>query len=501
MQQERRVSIRWPKVTGIRPLSPFARHYRDPVSNNSEKCLTGETALIAGGGRGIGLAIATELARVGASVALVARSADELSAARRAVERVGGSVVAHRADVTDETAMADVIESVRGTLGPVTILVNNAGAIGPIAPFGESALDQWWRCVEVNLRGPAVCAHLVVHDMIARGRGRIINLVSGAGTASFTYFSAYVASKTAVVRWTESVAAELAPYGVKVFAMEPGTVVSAMSNFSVNSPEGRRWIPWFKGIFDAGLDSPMARIAERALDLAKGNADELSGRYIPLTESLEELVASAPLIRQNTLYSLRIARLPQPAERSAALRAVRALSEAASPSVIRLRRRLPVSVEEGFGLWRDGETVASWFLPLAEAEWTERPTMELRGGGKFDLRMSVRGERYHIYGEVITASPDEGITLDWNWDSSAPTLRSGSGTTVRVEFISRRGGVDVVINHDALPDEIVRDAYVRGWRRCLEGMDRVVDLVLQRREPGHAPDAGLANSGETQRMT
>ncbi|HMA03042.1 MAG TPA: SDR family NAD(P)-dependent oxidoreductase, partial [Gemmatimonadaceae bacterium] len=170
--------------------------------------------LITGGARGIGLAIATAFARAGAAVALVARTTNELAEAKRAIERVGGVVEAYRADVTDQAMMTGVIEALRDSLGPVTILVNNAGLVEPIGPFGESGLDEWWRCVEVNLRGPVICTHLVMHDMIAHGRGRILNIVSGAGIASLTYLSAYVAGKTALVRWTECIAAELAPYGV-----------------------------------------------------------------------------------------------------------------------------------------------------------------------------------------------------------------------------------------------------------------------------------------------
>ena len=446
------------------------------VSNDGNGLLRGETALITGAGRGIGLAIATAFARAGAQVALVARSADELSAAARAVERIGRGVMARTADVTNQAAMAEVINDARAALGPITILVNNAGSIGPIGPFGEPPLADWWRCVEVNLRGPAVCTHLVVDDMMARGRGRIINIVSGAGTASFTYFSAYVASKTAVVRWTESIAAELAPYGVQAFAMEPGTVMTAMSNFSVTSPEGRRWIPWFKGMFDEGLDSPMDRVTERALQLAAGTADALSGRYIPLTESLDDLVANESSIRRDSLYSLRIARLNNSAAsaRSVALREVRRLSELASPSVVRLCRRLPVTAHEAFELWSDGDAVASWFFSPGEATWIERPTMEPHEGGQFSLTLSAGGDRFQIYGAVKAVAPGIGLTLEWNWESTSPIVGSGKDTTVSVGFVPAREGVDVVIVHEALPNSTVRDAYIRGWRRCLAGMHRVV---------------------------
>jgi NAD(P)-dependent dehydrogenase (short-subunit alcohol dehydrogenase family)/uncharacterized protein YndB with AHSA1/START domain len=434
--------------------------------------LHGETALVTGAGRGIGLAIATAFADAGAAIALVARSETELDAARRAVERSGGPVAAHRADVTDAAAMAGVVDQVRESLGSISILVNNAGTITPIGPFGGEPFDDWWRGVEVNLRGPTLCTHLVLEDMMARGRGRIINLVSGGGTVSFTYFSAYVASKTAVVRWTESVAAELAPYGVRVFAMEPGTVATAMSNYSVTSPQGRRWIPWFKKMFDLGLDSSMERVVDRAIDLAAGRADPLSGRYIPLTEPLEDLVANASRIQQDTLYSLRIGRLPS-APPSVALRELRALGEKASASVVRLGRRLPLTPGEAIDLWRDGNAVASWFLPPSDAQWIESPVVEPHPGGRFNLHLSAGGNWFRINATFVAVAPDTGIELQWSWQSSSPILGSGHDTKVNVSFGPARGGVDVTVTHDGLPNETVRDAYIRGWRRCLDGMLRV----------------------------
>jgi NAD(P)-dependent dehydrogenase (short-subunit alcohol dehydrogenase family)/uncharacterized protein YndB with AHSA1/START domain len=393
-------------------------------------------------------------------------------------------VIARQADVTDEPAMADVVEEVCDRLGPITILVNNAGSIGPIGPFGESRFDEWWRCVEVNFRGPAVCTQLVINDMMARGRGRIINVVGGAGTASFTYFSAYIAGKTAVLRWTEALAAEVAPYGVQVFAMEPGTVLTDMSSFSTTSAQGRRWSPWFKGIFDAGLDVPMERVTDRALDLAAGKGDALSGCYIPLGEDLENLAAKVPQIRRDVMYSLRIARLPEATttSRVIAMRAVRRLSEIASPSTVQLCRRLPATPREAFALW-SGDAVASWFLPVG-GEWTEPPMMEPRSGAGFSLRMTARGEKYYIRGTVIAGEPGERLTLEWGWASSSPVLGSHSGTVVAVQFLPARGEVDVVITHEGLPSEAVRDAYIRGWRRCLEGMARVV--------AGYQHDAGVS---------
>lgn len=463
----------WPIPTAIRRFSPGPEGLASKPVKADGPILGGETALITGAGRGIGRAIAEAFAREGAAVALVARSARELEDAARAIQRAGGTVCAHPADVTDERSMTAVVESVRAKLGPVSILVNGAGTIEPIGPFGESPPDDWWRCVEVNLRGAALCAHLVVHDMASRGRGRIINIVSGAGILGSLYFSAYSAGKTALVRWSEILAGELAPYGVRVFAMEPGTVATAMSGTSRRSRAGRRWIPWFEEIFRQSLDVPMEAVARRAVDLAAGAADALSGRYLPLRESLDDLVRDAARVRQDTLYSLRIARLPGPPP-SEALAAVRSRGESASPSVVHLRRRLPVGPDDAFDLWRDGKSVEAWFLPPGVGEWIGESIMEPRAGGRLHLELSSGGHRYRIRGTVTNASPGKSLSLEWSWESNSPVLGSARGTIVDVETRPAPGGTDMVVTHDGLPGEEVRDAYIRGWRRCLEGMERVV---------------------------
>jgi uncharacterized protein YndB with AHSA1/START domain len=100
--------------------------------------------------------------------------------------------------------------------------------------------------------------------------------------------------------------------------------------------------------------------------------------------------------------------------------------------------------------------------------------MEPHAGGQLSLRLSAGGERFHIYGTVSHARVDDGIGLRWNWETSSPVLNSAHDTNVRVEFVPVERGVEVVVTHDGLPNEIVRDAYIRGWRRCLEGMHRIV---------------------------
>jgi uncharacterized protein YndB with AHSA1/START domain len=258
--------------------------------------------------------------------------------------------------------------------------------------------------------------------------------------------------------------------------MEPGTVATAMSEYSTTSADGRRWIPWFREMFDAHLNSSMERVVERAVDLASGRADVLSGRYIPLADDLDDLVASASRIREDTMYSLRISRLAASASspQSLALRALRARGEMASPSVVRIRRRLPIDAHQAFDLWRDGATVAAWFLPPDGAQLIGQPTMEPHASGRFDLRLSFAGARYHVFGTVTDATPGASLALNWSWESDSPILASGNDTSVTMTFAPARDGVDVIVTHEGLPGEVVRDAYIRGWRRCLDGMHRLI---------------------------
>src|SRR5262245_11726599 len=226
--------------------------------------LKGQIVVVTGAGRGLGRAMATGFAARGARVAMIARSEAELTSAAEAIRAAGGIAAHWVGDVTDARAMRRIVDEVERSLGPIDALVNNAGAIAPIAPLADADHDEWWRTVEVNLRGPALGMRLVLPRMQMRRSGRILNLMSGAAVMSLTYYSAYVASKTALLRLTECVASEAGPYGVRVFAMEPGTVATPMTDWSIHSEGGRRWIPEFRRVFDQGPDSPPEPVATRA---------------------------------------------------------------------------------------------------------------------------------------------------------------------------------------------------------------------------------------------
>lgn len=256
--------------------------------------LTCQVAVVTGAGKGLGRAFAVALARAGASVAVVARSAPDAAGTVGEIESSGGRAIALGADVSDFEQVADLVPQVLRRLGPVDILVNNAGHEGPIGPLWETDVAEWWRTFEVNLGAAFAVTHAFLPGMIACRRGRIINISSGAGAVAIPYLSAYVTSKAALTRFSEVLAAEIKPHGLSAFAIEPGTVRTAMTERVLSSPSGRQYLPWFKEIFDHCLDIPREQAADLVLFLASGQADALSGCFISRSDDLAALLAQHP---------------------------------------------------------------------------------------------------------------------------------------------------------------------------------------------------------------
>jgi NAD(P)-dependent dehydrogenase (short-subunit alcohol dehydrogenase family) len=286
--------------------------------------LQDQVAIVTGGGRGIGRALAQAIAAAGAHVAVLARSANELAETVSLIASAGGRARAFPLDVTDAEKVRATFAEIDRSLGAADLLINNAGVLGPLGPFWENDFDEWWRAMEVNLRGPLLCAHAVLPGMIARRHGRIINVASGAGAIPIVHCSAYVANKTALIRFTENLAIESKPYSLAIFAISPGTVRTSLAEYSLNSAEGQKWLPWFKRIFDEGKNVPVERSAQLVLALASGKADALSGLFLGVSDDLDAMVRSAAEVEKDSLYSLRIRKL---GEETPAYNAIRASAE------------------------------------------------------------------------------------------------------------------------------------------------------------------------------
>jgi NAD(P)-dependent dehydrogenase (short-subunit alcohol dehydrogenase family) len=277
--------------------------------------LKDQTAVVTGGSRGLGRVFAQTLAKAGARVVVIARNADELN---QAVDSIGQNAQAFPADITDARAL----DSIFSQIGPVDLLVNNAGILGPIGPFWEVDFDAWWQAMEVNVRGALLCTRAVLPQMIARRRGRIVNIVTGAVPAA--YLSPYMSSKTALVRATECLAGETKPHGIALFSVAPGTVKTDMSMHSAHSQEGRQWIPWFRRIFDEHLDLPPEKPAQLLLELASGKADSLSGLYLTPFDNLDDILQNLAKVEAEKLHSLRV----RPIAANSAASAIAAIRDA-----------------------------------------------------------------------------------------------------------------------------------------------------------------------------
>jgi 2-hydroxycyclohexanecarboxyl-CoA dehydrogenase len=185
------------------------------------------TAIVTGGGSGIGLAISKRLAAEGAAVAVLDRDGDAAAAAASAIEGDGGRAIGLTVDVTDRPAIDAAVTEVRDVLGAATILVNNAG-VAPFEKFLEISSESYQRVVAVNLTGTFDCCQAVVPDMIEAGWGRIVNIASSSAQTGNARQTHYSASKGAVISLTYSLAKELGPKGITANAIPPGFVDTPM---------------------------------------------------------------------------------------------------------------------------------------------------------------------------------------------------------------------------------------------------------------------------------
>ncbi len=195
--------------------------------------LQGKVAVVTGGGRGIGAAIARALAEAGAEVIISARTPSQIEGVAAELNGAGHRARALPCDVTDEKSVAELVRAAQDGSGPIDILVNNAGAAHS-APLRRLTLEDWNRLFAVNATGTFLCTRAFVPAMVERSWGRVINIASVAALSGAKYIAAYSAAKHAVLGLTRSVAAEVAGHGVTVNAVCPGYVDTDMTRESLD---------------------------------------------------------------------------------------------------------------------------------------------------------------------------------------------------------------------------------------------------------------------------
>jgi NAD(P)-dependent dehydrogenase (short-subunit alcohol dehydrogenase family) len=255
------------------------------VSNGED--LHGRVALVTGGGRGIGRNVAIELAGAGMKVAVSARSKDEIE---ETAAEVGG--IAIQCDVSDRAQVERMVAETEEKLGPIDLLVANAGTAPDEDKAWEMEPSDWWRTFEVNVLGVYLCCRAVIPGMLERGSGRIVNVASGAAYLPGSSSTAYSASKAAVHRFSETLANQLAGR-IPVFSISPGLVRTRMTDeFGDNAP----WTP--------------PELAPRLVHaLASGRLDALAGRYLHAEhDEIDDLERRADEIVENDLNAIRLQR-------------------------------------------------------------------------------------------------------------------------------------------------------------------------------------------------
>ena len=249
--------------------------------------LSGRHAIVTGGSRGIGAAVARELAGRGADVSLIGRDPARLEATRRELEsRFGRRALAAPADVTDAAAVSRAILHAVEALGPPYALVNNAGA-AESAAFLDSDDRLWRRMLDANLMGAVFCCRAVLPAMCARREGRIVNVASTAGLKGYRFVSAYAAAKHALVGLTRSLALETARDGITVNAVCPGYTDTELLAESVRRAAARTGKPEaeIRGVFAAA--NPQGRLV---------TPEEVAGAVAWLCDPAQAAVTGEPIV-------------------------------------------------------------------------------------------------------------------------------------------------------------------------------------------------------------
>ena len=249
--------------------------------------LSGQVAVVTGGGRGIGRAIARRFAAEGAAVVVASRTAAEVEGVAGEIKAAAGRAAAVSADVSREEDCARIIARARQQFGGIHILVNNAGHYGPVKPVEEITPREWDEVIAVHLRGAFLLTRLVLPEMYARGSGTILNISSLSAKAAFAWGSPYAAAKAGMLGLTRVVAAEAARKGVRVNALCPGPVTETRMSQELGralaermgvSPE-EQLTQFLEGILQ-GRAQTADEIAAAALFLVSGQASGITGQAL-----------------------------------------------------------------------------------------------------------------------------------------------------------------------------------------------------------------------------
>jgi NAD(P)-dependent dehydrogenase (short-subunit alcohol dehydrogenase family) len=265
--------------------------------------LAGQVALVTGGGRGIGRATAQALAAAGAQVVITSRSQTELTQTLTLIEQASGNGLAIAADITDQKAVEQLVRQVERQMGPIDILINNAGSSVGLGSITDVDPEQWWIDIKTSVYGAMVTSHSILQSMVVRQRGRIINVASRIGIRPLPFFSSYAVGKTALIRFTEALDLEVRNMGIRTFAIHPGEVYTQLTP---QKNTGNLLPDELIDTYRKQLHDTPELGARLITFLATGKADALSGCFINAHDDLLAMIEQAETIQHNNLQRLRI---------------------------------------------------------------------------------------------------------------------------------------------------------------------------------------------------
>ena len=249
--------------------------------------LKGQVAVVTGGGRGIGRAIARKFASEGAAVVVTARTEAEIKQVAAEIQQAGGKAAAVAADVGREADCEKIVTAARSAFGQVHILVNNAAIYGPVQPVEKWSARDWDEVMAANLRGPMLLSRLVLPEMYARQSGSILNVSTVGAKAAFALSAAYTASKAGLIGLTRVLAAEGGRRGVRVNAICPGPVTETKMSQDLARE--------FSAYFQSGADDALKKMVEGILQGRPQTADEIAAAALFLVSDQARAITGQTL--------------------------------------------------------------------------------------------------------------------------------------------------------------------------------------------------------------
>jgi NAD(P)-dependent dehydrogenase (short-subunit alcohol dehydrogenase family) len=266
----------------------------------------GRVAIVTGGGRGIGRAVALRLAGDGFHLSLWARSTNEIEAVAEEAQAMGGDAAAVPCDVSDWSSVERACAETIARFGRVDALINNAGVGGPRARVADVDPRRWAETIDIDLTGQFYCMRAVLPHMLARGSGKIVNVTGGGAGEPYPGNSAYAAAKTALVRLSETVAVEVRDSGIQVNAVTPGLVVTRLTQDALKEME--RTLPERADTYRRSMENdafPPEAGAELIAYLCSPESDGLTGRWLTVHDVWRDLVRKPKRLMDEDLYVLR----------------------------------------------------------------------------------------------------------------------------------------------------------------------------------------------------